>query len=1051
MTPENWGRLKPLFGKAIELSETDLAAFLKAVHRQDQELGRQLETLVQAHQQKTFFADKPASELAALHPREVPLVSAAEIVLERFTIVRLVGSGGMGAVYEATDKEMGRIALKTIRPDLAADRKVLSRFRQEVLLARRVNSDYVCRIHEFFALPPRGGNPASAVLTMEFLEGETLAHRIKDRGPIPWVEAEAIAVQMCRGLAAVRDANIIHRDVKSLNVMLSSQQGAPRAVLMDFGLAVEIPSPKNGDSISTVKPGFGGTPDYMAPEQLATGRLSQATDIYALGIVLYEMVTGRRPFEAKEDDSETLPAMAVRRAQPPPPPSTLTPGLPRRWDEVISRCLQFDPSRRFQSAHEVVAALTDHRSRVQKISGRYLAVAALFAGLCVASGIFLWKGIHRCYTPPQEAADWYRKGVEAFREGSYLKATELLKSALGIDKDFAIARARLADSWNELDFKGSADEQIGAVSSDQESAACPADRSYIEAVRATLHQDFQSAVQGFHNLLDSSQPDERPVGYVDLGRTYEKAGQIPAALAAYGEARKLAPDSPAAYLRSAILEARQGSDVQAGADFDRADRLYMRLGSQEGRAEVAYHRSYWQTILRQYDTAREQAQKSFNAAQNMPVPSVQLEARALCRLSAIDHGRGREDDAIEEASRAIELAHENGLEYWETDARLRQGAAYSGKTDAKSLGTAQHGLATALKAAQRNRWPRLVALAQVNLANIRYMRSQPQDIKALEAATEYYRIYQFPKESFYPLLFLARQKNTESLYGRAEKSALDLVSLTRNLADPSDIAQAEEELGTSYLGLQRYPDALQHFEAALAAANQANEPILASYETLHRAEALSRLGRFEEAEEALGKLNDDALAGRPSRIRDHILLSQSKYADVIRLTRKVLIKFPGLDPFQAADFRIVGSMAAAQISVLDQSRQWAEEALTIAQKSDDPETVANARLAMALLDLHSHAPLSAKSSAEAAIQFFETHSQKESEWLAFFYLAESEKALGNNELSRVSASKSLDFFSAFEHNWESSASQAYKKRPDVSAVLRELGQIVPQKGGHDGE
>jgi serine/threonine-protein kinase len=353
MTPDDWQRLKPLLGEALAKSPEERAVYVDEIKRAAPPLGRQLESLLRAHEQETFPATQPGFHLDQVSAEEVPLFSAGELILGRFRIVRLVGSGGMGDVYEAMDQATGRVALKTIRPYFGDNERMLSRFRHEVQLAQRISNPHVCRIHDLHSIPGRAGTPLSVFLSMEFLEGVTLAKRIADQGALPWKEAEQIALQLSSGLAAIHQAGIVHRDLKSNNIMLSARNGLPHTVVMDFGLAIEAVGKNRDGSTVTFAGTIEGTTEYMAPEQFEGQlQLTPATDIYALGVVLYEMVTGLRLFKG----SSHL-AIAVRRAKRRQPASSIQAGLPRRWDETIDRCLEYETEARFQSADAVAHAL----------------------------------------------------------------------------------------------------------------------------------------------------------------------------------------------------------------------------------------------------------------------------------------------------------------------------------------------------------------------------------------------------------------------------------------------------------------------------------------------------------------------------------------------------------------------------------------------------------------------------------------------------------------------------------------------------------------------
>jgi serine/threonine-protein kinase len=291
----------------------------------------------------------------------------------------------MGEVYEAWDSELGsRVAVKTILPALARDAGVVERFRREVLLARRVTHPNVCRVFELFSSETPAGEPLK-FLTMEFLEGESLAHRLK-RGPMSAAEALPLVRQVVAALQAAHAQGIVHRDFKPGNVMLVPADGAAgdsgevRAVVTDFGIAraLALAPEKEGTQTGAVV----GTPRYMAPEQLAGGAVTPATDIYALGLVMHEMVTGKLPGAADTGDT-------VEEAHPRELPEPRTPRLESRWSAAVARCLAPEADQRFQSVLDVVAALEVPRRSMKSrwAAGTLLATAALAA--------LSWVAVHR--------------------------------------------------------------------------------------------------------------------------------------------------------------------------------------------------------------------------------------------------------------------------------------------------------------------------------------------------------------------------------------------------------------------------------------------------------------------------------------------------------------------------------------------------------------------------------------------------------------------------------------------------------------------------------
>jgi eukaryotic-like serine/threonine-protein kinase len=285
-----------------------------------------------------------------------PGLAEGDVLAGRFRIVRFIARGGMGEVYEAEDQVLReRVALKTIRPDVANDPRAMERFLREVHLARSVTHPNVARTFDVFH------HESLAFLTMELLTGHTLAERLSKEGRLRPEDALPLIEQMAAALTAAHEAGVVHRDFKSANVMLEPDERRPggvRAVVTDFGLA-RRDRPRGGVRAAasaaplTETEAVIGTPDYMAPEQIEGRAITPATDIYALGVVIYEMVTGEQPFEG-----DTPLSVALKKLkEAAPSPRRHVPDLPPVWEKTILRCLERAPADRFSAAAEVVRAL----------------------------------------------------------------------------------------------------------------------------------------------------------------------------------------------------------------------------------------------------------------------------------------------------------------------------------------------------------------------------------------------------------------------------------------------------------------------------------------------------------------------------------------------------------------------------------------------------------------------------------------------------------------------------------------------------------------------
>ena len=258
----------------------------------------------------------------------------------RYEVLEEAGRGGMGVVYKARDKETSEtVALKILKPDIASDPVAAERFINEVRLSRRITHKNVCRVYEF----TRAGS--TAYLSMEYVEGESLRSIVERMGAVNVRKGVQIARQICAALHEAHAQGVVHRDLKPENVMLDKSGNVK---VMDFGIARLLDT-----SVTATAGGIIGTPAYMAPEQAEGREVDARTDIYALGLILYEIFTGKSAFSG---DSPMVVALKQIREMP-SPPHAIEPSLPSELDAAIMRCLAKDPSERFQSVEELDAAL----------------------------------------------------------------------------------------------------------------------------------------------------------------------------------------------------------------------------------------------------------------------------------------------------------------------------------------------------------------------------------------------------------------------------------------------------------------------------------------------------------------------------------------------------------------------------------------------------------------------------------------------------------------------------------------------------------------------
>jgi tetratricopeptide (TPR) repeat protein/TolB-like protein len=352
-----------LVEQALVLPPDQREAYVRSACASDRDLFDQVWNYVQWEQRMNGFLLDPLypPPVIAEHPFEPD-----ELLDGRFHIIREVGQGGMGVVYEAVDEKLEkRIALKCAKAGFS------KRLPKEVRHATEIAHPNVCRIFEIHTASTRHGEVD--FFTMEFLEGETLAERLR-RGRLPDEEARTIALQLCAGLAEAHRKGVVHGDLKSNNLILAARpDGAIHVLITDFGLARRIEVAQR-----TAQSGeIGGTPAYMAPELWKAGNASIASDIYAMGVILYELASGKKPHGPDVSWEERL-------TRKPPP-------LHSKWDPILARCLHPSPAQRFRDADAVARALTP-RSR------RWFLAAAAGVVLAILTGVVTYQ---RATTPAE--------------------------------------------------------------------------------------------------------------------------------------------------------------------------------------------------------------------------------------------------------------------------------------------------------------------------------------------------------------------------------------------------------------------------------------------------------------------------------------------------------------------------------------------------------------------------------------------------------------------------------------------------------------------------
>ncbi len=333
------------------------------------------------------------------------MLQPGAVLGQRYEVLQILGEGGMGAVYKARDIELNRmVALKVIRPELAGSQAIIDRFKQELLLATQVTHKNVIRIYDLSEAE------GMKFITMEFVEGEDLRSLMQQKTKLAPAEAVEIMLQVCRALEAAHSVGIIHRDLKPQNIM---RDKSGRILVMDFGLARTL---EGGGMTQTGA--LVGTMDYMSPEQALGKDLDQRSDLFTLGLIFYELLTGKMPYKADSVVASLLKRTQERAA----PVSSHDASIPRPLSDIVSKCMDPDVKLRYESSSQIMADLeawqggraaatlnfpSSSKPWGQTIPWHWIGGVAAVLALALV-GFLMRVQLFRAAAPRPEPARWFR-------------------------------------------------------------------------------------------------------------------------------------------------------------------------------------------------------------------------------------------------------------------------------------------------------------------------------------------------------------------------------------------------------------------------------------------------------------------------------------------------------------------------------------------------------------------------------------------------------------------------------------------------------------------
>jgi len=994
--------------------------------------------------------------------------------VSHYRVLEKLGEGGMGVVYLAEDVVLRRqVAIKTLTTarDLASQH-FHSRFLREARAASKLSHPHIATIYDYGETTD--GRP---YIVMELVRGKTLSALIREER-LSIQRTIEIVSEVAEALSEAHRHGLVHRDIKPSNIAIN-ERGSVK--VLDFGLAKQLaPTPTDTDAsaLANTQTREGiilGTPLYLSPEQALGAEIDARSDLFSLGSVLYECITGRPAFAGNNEAD--ICARVIRDV--PAVPSELNKNVSPELDRVTMTALAKDPKARYQTADELIADLnavkTDSRTLHQavtriKTNGNTpsantrtalsnifrqprLSIGYVVVGVAVVlTTAFLINRWTRptLSAPSPEAKQLYDKGLAALQEGSYFKASNHFERAVAIDNKFALAHARWAEALAELDRADkSREEMLNALRLVKDRAAL--DRSnalYFEAIEATLARDLAGAINAYTEVLKLGPTD---VSYMDLGRAYENHDEIETAIKQYQQASVLNPSNPASLLRLGVLYGRRQDFVNSTANFDKAEALYKENVNFEGSAEVYYQRGYLLTQVGKMNEARAAAERSLEVARVANNPYQQV--RGLLLLSAISYSTGDTKQAQEVIRQALDLANANQMENLAVQGLLDLGYALMIK---RSYDESERYLAQGLDLARRYNERRNEARANLLLGTL-YIQREEADKGGpyIDQALTFYRNGDYRRETSRCMLMMGRKQLLKGDLAGAVEILDEQFALSKQVEDPAQLARSQAEIAAALSKQDFYPQALVRYRESYELNKQYNNPLNAAFALLNYADMLARLGRYTEADDALrdlerilSALSDDNNYKRLWTIFLHVIKAQMGLAD--RDYKKVkseclsALKYITAENTQSlgtAEIEVKGLLGLAEVylgSVVPGSR-LCEEAVTRSSTDTQLQSVSgDLHLLWAEALLHKGDATKARSAALEAQRILAAANKREREWRAWVFAIRASRLLNDPASEQEQRSRAQSSLKELNTRWGAEAFATYSTRKDVQAYRKLL-------------
>lgn len=993
--------------------------------------------------------------------------------ISHYRIIEKLGEGGMGVVYLAEDTHLARrVAIKFLS---SLDHPYRARFLREARAVSALSHANIAAVYDYGETAD--GQP---YIVMELVRGQTLGQLLADES-LSVVRAVQIVSSIAEALGEAHHQGIVHRDVKPSNVVITDRD---QVKVLDFGLVKQLSESTSIDtdqnaqtllSTHTRSDVIVGTPLYLSPEQATGQPVDGRSDLFALGALLHECLTGHPAFSG----SSVIEIGAQVIHVDPQPPSKSNPRVPPELDRITMKALEKKVEARYQSAPEM---LRDLRAALVSLSTDSLTTPSLkprltspsqqqatsalttltetlrrprlslgtFVITILAVGLAAWAIVQflkpAAYKPSPVALDWYNKGTADLRNGAFLQATLALKQAIRADDKFALAHARLAEAWTELDYGDEAKTEMLRVSElvPDRSQLPRIEALYLEGLYATVNRDFSSAARSYAEITRLSPQD--PQVYFDLGRAYEKDDDTKEAIESYIEATNRSPQLPAAFLRVGVLYGRKLDLPGASTNFQQAETLYQAIGSFEGQAEVFYERGFLLNKMQRVAEAKEQLQRALELAKTANNQYQQV--KTLLKLGDVISDEGRPAEGRQIMQQAINLARANSI-----DNLTKRGLVDLGNTFLVSgdYPEAKKYYEESLELAQKQKDLRNAARALLSLGSLAERQGNTDDVvRYVEQALPFYRQGGYRKEMSQAVALIARAKVQKGEYQTALQAFQEQLKLARELGDQAQEGYVQVDIAYVYTTQARYPEALTQLDQSYSIAKSLGAQKAIGVSLTMQASVFWRLGRYNEARASLEQASP--IAEQPASGRNlsawhrlaaaRMALSERKFSEArLKSLQALTLAGPSLKG-TAVEAEYTLGLAQAFSGASHQGLSRCANAVKIATAHGDPAFLSEALLALAQAKLLDGDEAGSLSTALRSQEILSRLGKQDSEWLAWLIAGRASRATGDEARAHEYGTQAANLLAGLQQKWGAENYEGYLNRPDIQFFRKQLSELL---------